>query len=90
MKITVVSDNRGRIISLSVPGDIKGGISGIARGGILPQPGQYIDTIELPPEFEKQPLNELHHLLRVEHTEKAARFVKIEEFKEPFLRESKE
>lgn len=86
MKVNVVSDERGRIISLSVPGDISG-LSGIARAGVLLKPGQYIHTLDIPLELEKASLLELHRTLRVEGVGDKARLVKLEQFTEPFLRE---
>jgi hypothetical protein len=87
MRVTVVYDARGRIISLSIPGDKGNGISGIQQGGVIPQAGQDVNTLEVPVEFEKRPLTDLHQLLRVQQTGGTVRFVKATEFKEPFLRE---
>lgn len=84
MKVTVLSDIRGRIISLSIPGDVGVGPSGIARGGVLAQPGQRLDTLDVPAEFESRSLADLHQLLRVDA--QAGRLVKAAEFQEPFLK----
>jgi hypothetical protein len=87
MKVQVVSDERGRVISLSIPGDIKG-ISGISKAGILPKIGQVVHTLQVPSEFEDLPLQELHRALRVEGIGDKARLVRLEHFIEPFLKSS--
>jgi hypothetical protein len=86
MKANVVSDERGRIISLSIPGDLSG-LSGIAKAGVLLKPGQHTHSLDIPPELEKTPLLELHRMLRVEGMGEKARLVKQAHFIEPFLRE---
>jgi hypothetical protein len=85
MKVHVVSDERGRIISLSVQGDVSG-TSGIAKAGVMPKQGQFVHTLDVPPGLEKRPLLELHRALRVDGVGKAARLVKLEDFTEPFLK----
>jgi hypothetical protein len=85
MKLLVVSDERGRIVSLSVPGDVSG-ISGIGKAGVLPKSGQLIHTLDVPPEFEKHPLLELHRVLRVDGVGAKARLVSLEKFTETFLK----
>lgn len=87
MKVQVVSDERGRIISLSVPGDISG-VSGIAKAGILPKAGQQVQTLEVPAALEKRPLADLHGALRVDGVGAHARLVPVEHFVEPFLKNS--
>jgi hypothetical protein len=85
MKVHVVSDERGRIISLSVPGDQRG-VSGIAKAGVLPRPGQSVHVLDVPQEFEKRSLLELHRVLRVDISAEKARLVSAEHFVEPFLK----
>jgi hypothetical protein len=85
MKLLVVSDERGRIISLSAPGDVSG-ISGIGKAGVLPKAGQKVHTLDVPHEFEKHPLLELHRVLRVDDAGDKARLVSLEKFTEGFLR----
>jgi hypothetical protein len=85
MRVQVVSDERGRIVSLSVPGDQRG-ISGIAKAGVLPQAGQRVHVLEVPREFEARPLLELHRALRVDVAGDKAQLVPVEKFVEPFLR----
>jgi len=85
MKVQVVSDERGHIVSLSVLGDMRG-ISGIARAGVLPATGQQVHTLDVPAEFEKQPLLDLHRMLRVEGSGSTAKLVHAEQFTEPCLK----
>jgi hypothetical protein len=86
MKVQVVSDARGHIISLSVPGDVRG-ISGIARAGVMPAAGQQVHTLDVPTELESRPLLELHQSLRVEGAGHTAKLVRADRFTEPFLKE---
>jgi len=85
MKVQVVSDERGRIVSLSVPGDVRG-VSGIARAGVLPRAGQRSHLLDVPPEYENRPLLDLHRTLRVDISGEKARLVPMEHFIEPFLK----
>jgi hypothetical protein len=87
MKVQVVSDERGRIISLGVLTDIRG-VSGIAKAGVLPKPGQTVHTLEVPTKLEKHSLLELHRALRVDGVGETARLVPLEQFTEPFLKGS--
>jgi hypothetical protein len=85
MKVQVVSDERGRIVSLSVTGDLRG-VSGIAKAGVMPRARQKVYVLDVPPEFEKRPLLELHRGLRVDTSGGQTRFVPVEQFIEPFLK----
>jgi hypothetical protein len=85
MKVQVVSDERGRIISLSVPGDVRG-VSGIAKMGVLPRTGQKSYVLDVPPEYEKRALLDLHRILRVDISGNKAALVPMEHFIEPFLK----
>jgi hypothetical protein len=85
MKVQVVSDERGRIISLGVLTDVRG-VSGIAKAGVLPKPGQSVHTLEVPPGLEKRSLLELHRALRVDGVGAAARLIPLAQFVEPFLK----
>ena len=85
MKVHVVSDDRGRIISLSVLSDVRG-VSGIGKAGVLTKPGQSTHTLEVPAGFEKRSLLDLHRELRVEGTGEKARLVRLEHFTEPYLK----
>ena len=85
MKVQVVSDERGRIVSLSVLEDLRG-VSGIAKAGVLPRPGQIVHTIDVPAELEKRPLLDLHRSMRVDVSQGKPRLVLAEHFIEPFLK----
>jgi hypothetical protein len=85
MKVHVVSDERGRIISLSVLGDLRG-VSGIGKAGVLPRAGQSGYVLDVPAEFADRPLLDLHRTLRVEASAGHARLVPAEHFIEPFLK----
>jgi hypothetical protein len=85
MKVHVVSDDRGRIISLSILGDVRG-VSGIAKAGVLGKAGQSTHILDLPAEFEKRPLLELHRALRIDGSGDKARFVRLDHFTEPYLK----
>lgn len=82
MKVLVVSDDQGRILSLSKSGDIGKQPSAIAEAGILPEPGQHVHYVDLPAGLEKKSLLDLHHELRVDRKGDQARFVKAQEFRE--------
>ena len=77
MKVMVLSDKKGRIISIGKPGDLAKQPSGIVRAGILPKPGQQVHHIDLPAEFDKKPLPDLCNKLRVDLKGKSARLVKV-------------
>jgi hypothetical protein len=87
MKVQVVSDERGRIISLGVLADIRG-VSGIAKAGVLAKPGQSVHTLDVPTNLAKHSLLELHRALRVDGVGEAARLVPLEQFTEPYLKGS--
>ena len=84
MKAFVVSDDQGRIISISKPGDVGDQPSGIAEAGIFPEAGQHIHYIDLPAELEKKPLLDLHTEFRVDLRGERPRLVKAQDFTEPF------
>ncbi len=85
MMVQVVSDERGRIISMSVLGDVRG-VSGIAKAGVLPRAGQKTWVLEVPQGSEQRPLLELHRTLRVDVTGDRPRLVQAKDFVEPFLK----
>jgi hypothetical protein len=85
MKVQVVSDDRGKIVSVSVAGDLRG-VSGIARAGVLPRAGQKVYVLDVPPELEKRPLLELHRGLFVDTSGGQPRLVPVEHFIEPWLK----
>ena len=85
MKVHVVSDDQGRIISLGIPGDVRG-VSGIGKAGVMPKAGQKSHTLEVPPEYRSHALLDLHRALRVEVAGSNARLVSAERFTEPYLK----
>lgn len=85
MTVQVVSDDRGRIVSLSITGDVRG-VSGIGKAGVLPRPGQTVHLLDVPQGFEKRPLLDLHRALRVDTSAAKPRLVPVEHFIEPFLK----
>ena len=86
MVVHVVYDDQGRIVSIGKPGDVSGKPSGIGAAGVLAAPGQYFKTLELPKEFENEPLLNLHSRLRVEAAAGRVRLVESKNFTEPFRR----
>jgi hypothetical protein len=66
MKISIVSDQHGKILSISQSGDVGEKVSGIAKAGIYPEAGQTTHEVELPPELEKTPLLDLHNKFRID------------------------
>jgi hypothetical protein len=66
MKLDVVCDSEGRIVSLSVPGDVGPGPSGIGRSGVVVEVDQTTYTLDVPSELAEHSLVELHERLRVE------------------------
>jgi len=84
MKVFVVCDDQGRIISINKPGDVGDQPSGISGAGIFPESGQFVHYIELPAEFAKKPLLDLHTELRVDLKNERPRLVKAQDFTESF------
>ena len=85
MKVHVVSDDQGRIISLGIPGDVRG-VSGIGKAGVMPRAGQKTYMLEVPHEYRDHTLLDLHRTLRVEVAGNKARLVSAEHFTEPYLK----
>ncbi len=65
MNVQVVSDARGRIISISTPGDTGPAPSGITRSGVVLEEGHHLHALEVPADFQGHTLVELTELLRV-------------------------
>jgi len=89
MRVQIVSDERGRIVSISKPGDVEGKPSGIRAAGVFPEAGQFVHHVELPKELERESLLDLHTNFRVEAKGETIRLVKSSEFLEPYLRSAK-
>lgn len=60
MKLSIVSDQNGKIISISQFGDVGDKISGITKAGISPEPGQSVHEIDLPQELESVSILDIH------------------------------
>ncbi len=60
MKVSIVSDQRGNILSVSQFGDVGDQVSGITNAGINTEPGQVVHQIDLPQELEKVSLLDIH------------------------------
>jgi len=74
MKVTILHDEHGQIISISKFGDLKEAGSKVDDVGVVPGPGQHILEIELNGELEKKQLLELHKEYHVDHA--SSRLVK--------------
>jgi hypothetical protein len=84
MKVQVVSDYQGRIVSISVPGDVGHPASGIQAAGIVPTAEQRIHMVEFSEELRARPLLEIHNEFRVQLDGDSARLVPAREVKGPF------
>ena len=60
MKVSIVHDEHGRIISISKIGNLKKAGSKFVKVGMVPGPGQRLIEIELNGEQERKTLTELH------------------------------
>ena len=66
MKLSVVSDQHGNIVSITKPGDVGDKVSGIMKAGIEPGKGQTFHEIDLPKELEKVNLLDIHKGYKVD------------------------
>jgi hypothetical protein len=66
MKLSIVSDKQGNIVSITQPGDVGDKISGIAKAGVEAAPGQTVHEIDLPRELEKVNLLDIHKSYKVD------------------------
>lgn len=60
MKIMVVADEKGHIISVSQFGDVGDKVSGILKAGVVTEPGHTMHEVELSGDLAKVSLLELH------------------------------
>jgi hypothetical protein len=77
MKVTVIADKQGKIISVSQFGDVGEKISGIAKAGVVPAAGQTVHEIDLSGELQQMPLLDLHKGFRVDTAAGQPRLVKL-------------
>lgn len=83
MKIQIVSDAQGRILSVHKPGDIGHSPSGIGNAGIVPAQGQSMHVIDLPKALQNTPLLDLHTQFLVVREGNSSRLIRSKEFKGP-------
>jgi hypothetical protein len=74
MKLTVVADQHGNIVSISQFGDVGDKVSGITKAGVEAGKGHSVHEIEVPRELEKVGLVDIHKGYKVDL--KGRRFVK--------------
>jgi len=60
MKLTVVADQHGKIVSISKPGDVGEKVSGIMKANVVTGKGQTIHEIDVPRELETLSLLDIH------------------------------
>ena len=83
MKIQVVTDADGRILSIHQPGDIGHSPSGIGKAGIVAAPGQRVHVMDLPKALQDKPILELHQQCLVRLEGNLPRLIQAKEFKGP-------
>jgi hypothetical protein len=66
VNLHVVSDAKGRIVSVSVHGDTGPLPSGIANAGVVLEKGQQLNVLAVPAKFAERPLVELIDVLKVD------------------------
>lgn len=68
MKLSIVSDQKGNIVSITQPGDVGDKVSGIMKAGVVAAAGHTVHEIDLPKELEKMDLLEIHKAYRLDPT----------------------
>ena len=76
MKLSIVSDQQGKILSISQFGDVGDKVSGITKAGISPEPGQSVHEIDLPQELEEVSLLDIHNGFKLDLSKGPGRLVK--------------
>jgi hypothetical protein len=66
MKLSIVSDQHGNIVSITRPGDVGDKVSGIMKAGVEAAHGQTVHEIDVPRELENVDLLDLHKGYRVD------------------------
>jgi hypothetical protein len=66
MKLSVVADQHGNIVSITQPGDVGDKVSGIMKAGVEPGKGQTIHEIQMTKELEKMNLLDIHKGYKVD------------------------
>lgn len=80
MKVSVIHDAQGRIISLSRPEEMKK-VGGFLKVAIVLEPGHRMIELDLSKELEGKPLVEIHRDYQLDLRKQ--RLVKIKEFPVP-------
>ncbi len=83
LKVLVVCDKQGKIISLGRPADMSERPSDIPSVEVEPKSGQFVYYIELPAELDKTHLLDLHNSFRVDMKAEPPRFVRAQDSTEP-------
>ncbi|MDR6225677.1 hypothetical protein [Desmospora profundinema] len=84
MKAICLSDEQGRILSISLLNESGKEPSGITGGGIVPEDGHYVCQLDLPAEVEKKTLPDIQQEYRIDMGKGAPRLVHVKSFKEPY------
>ncbi len=66
MKLSIISDQKGNIVSITQPGDVGDKVSGIMKAGVVAASGQTVHEIDLPQELAKLDLLEIHKAYKVD------------------------
>jgi hypothetical protein len=66
MKLSIVSDKHGNIVSITQPGDVGDKVSGITKAGVEAAQGQTVHEIDVPRELEKVNLLDIHKGYKVD------------------------
>lgn len=85
MKLSVVSDHQGKILSLFPAPDETKEESRPTRAKVqkkgkltyVPHPGEQVHVLEVPSSFHHKPLHDIHALLRVEMHGNTAKLVEV-------------
>lgn len=83
MKVVVLCDELGKIISIGRLGEVGDEPSGTELDVVGPQPGQQAHYIDLPAELEKIPLLALHNEFCLDLKSERPQFVRVRNSAEP-------
>jgi hypothetical protein len=76
MKLSIVSDKNGKIVSISRFGDVGEKVSGITKAGVAVEPGHIVHEVDLPHELEKANLLDLHTGFKIDLSHGPGKLVK--------------
>lgn len=83
MKVVVLCDELGKIISIGRLGEVGDEPSGTELDVVGPQPDRQVHYIDLPAEFEKIPLLALHNEFCLDLKSERPQFVRVRNSAEP-------